>query len=119
MKIDRAAIHQKYGQRCSYCGCEISLKQMHVDHIVPVRRWLEIRGPGDFELNDIRNLNPSCGPCNRWKSTFMIEEFRSEIAEQVNRLRKYSAAFRMAERYEMIEAKEGEIFFWFEKYGKE
>ena len=37
MKIDRAKIWAKFGGKCAYCGCEISLKDMQIGHIKPKR----------------------------------------------------------------------------------
>jgi len=34
-KINRELVHSKFGGRCAYCGVEITIKQMQVDHIVP------------------------------------------------------------------------------------
>ena len=60
---------------CRYCGRRLSRKYLQVDHIVPVSRTkkggisrflLEIRGIRN--VNDIRNLAPSCGKCNRKKA---------------------------------------------------
>jgi 5-methylcytosine-specific restriction endonuclease McrA len=32
--MNRQQIHQKYNGHCAYCGCEITPKEMQVDHIV-------------------------------------------------------------------------------------
>lgn len=63
---------------CRYCHRLLSKKYMVIDHIVPVgqtkkssyaRSLLTIRGIQD--VNDIRNLAPSCSKCNRRKSDKM------------------------------------------------
>ena len=54
-------------------------------------------------------------PCNRWKSTFSREEFRAEMAAQVERLRRDSAAFRMAERHGLVAVTGSPVVFWFER----
>jgi 5-methylcytosine-specific restriction endonuclease McrA len=107
----RERVHQKYGGRCAYCGEEITIKQMHVDHLKPVWRGnhtvnRKFKGDGEIE-----NLMPSCRACNLWKSV------RSEIAAQVDRLRLRSANFRMAERYGLVNATGNQVIFWFEKIG--
>lgn len=106
MKIDREAVYAKYSGRCAYCGKEITMMQMQVDHIHP--RYLG-------GSNDIGNLNPACRVCNNWKLTFTIDQFRHEIAAQIERLRLRSANFRLAERYQLVEVPEREVVFWFEK----
>jgi hypothetical protein len=43
-----------------------------------------------------------------------VEDFRLEIAAQIGRLRKRSAPFRMAERYNLVKVTEIEVVFYFE-----
>ena len=33
-KTDRKKVLDKYGGHCAYCGCELTLKSMQIDHIV-------------------------------------------------------------------------------------
>ena len=111
----RKTVYQKYGGRCAYCGEEITLEQMQVDHIEPLHRG-RMQLPEEIErLTHIDNLNPACGPCNHRKRTHPLEEFREEIAEQVRRLRRDSNQFRLAERFGLVEAKETPVIFWFER----
>ena len=35
-KQQREAVFNKYGGRCAYCGCELTLRTMQVDHIKAV-----------------------------------------------------------------------------------
>ena len=37
-KAERQAVYDKMEGHCAYCGCEISLQTMRVDHIVPLRK---------------------------------------------------------------------------------
>jgi hypothetical protein len=60
-------------------------------------------------------LNPSCPRCNRWKSTWNIEQFREEIGLQVERLNKYSPSYRISKDYGLIEEKNITVKFYFEK----
>ncbi len=46
----REQVYQKYNGRCAYCGHEIAIKDMQVDHIIPKR----LGGADSFE-----NYNPS------------------------------------------------------------
>lgn len=77
---------------CRYCGKKISPSQMQVDHIVPVAavkkslyaRWLLGR-QGITNVNDIRNLAPSCRRCNRRKGTKMgIWLLRARLGKNPN-----------------------------------
>lgn len=119
----RKTVHQKYDGRCAYCGQEITLKQMQVDHVIPKRHYSEQHGClivkakkfTEYGLNDIRNLNPACRPCNNRKSACTLEEFREEISEQVRRLRRDSNQFRLAERFGLVEAIDKPVIFWFER----
>jgi 5-methylcytosine-specific restriction endonuclease McrA len=119
-KSDREKIKNMFGGKCAYCGKNLE-KTFHVDHVKPLLRgWNEewkhrsIRAGKD----EIDNLFPACPRCNRWKSTWTIEEFRHEIEEQVNRLRLRSAPFRLAEDYGLIMVVDTNkpIVFWFEEY---
>jgi 5-methylcytosine-specific restriction endonuclease McrA len=122
MKIDRESIHQKFGGHCSYCGKEITLKQMQVDHFIPVFRGWENGVLEGFGLKrgdeTIDNLFPSCARCNRWKSTWNIEQFRNEISLQIQRLNQRSNNYRMAKDFGLIEETNKSVLFFFETYTK-
>lgn len=126
-KKQREIVFKKYNGKCAYCGCDLQ-KGWHVDHVQAVRRndsdeSIErmnkirsvklVRGE-----NSIENYNPSCRQCNIWKSTYTIEQFRKEIAEQVKRLNDYSANYRNAKRYGLIEEKLAPVIFHFENVGQ-
>jgi 5-methylcytosine-specific restriction endonuclease McrA len=123
MKIDRKAVYGKYNGRCAYCGLVISIKEMQVDHAIPKFHHDPVSGClvvscrkfSDYGLNDFRNLMPSCRVCNSWKHTWTIDEFRHELEMQIERLRKYSASFRIVERYGLIREATKEIAFFFER----
>jgi 5-methylcytosine-specific restriction endonuclease McrA len=123
-KKERDIVYNKYDGKCAYCGCDLS-KGWHVDHINPIRRnetdyGIErinryratpiIRGE-----NVISNYNPACRQCNIWKSTYSIEQFRNEVSEQINRLNSYSANYRNAKRFGLVEEIIKPVVFYFEK----
>jgi 5-methylcytosine-specific restriction endonuclease McrA len=109
--MSRASIHKsikdkvkrRYDYHCAYCGCEPT--KLQVDHIIPV-----VMGGTD----DIENLIPSCAPCNNYKSSWTIEQFRTNLELQVERARKQSVNFRLAERFGLIEVINKPIKFYFE-----
>lgn len=122
----REQVYNKYQGHCAYCGEEILIKNMQVDHIFPKHKehWTthegmkhhpELYGEIPNHINELNNLNPSCRVCNLWKKTFDIKEFRYEISEQLNRLQKRSANFRLAKKYGLIEEHTTPVLFYFEK----
>ena len=126
MKINRQEVYNKCGGHCAYCGEEITIKEMQVDHIIPVSFFSDhirsnkrvpkflshLKG---IDVNHIDNLFPSCRVCNKWKSAFDLEFFRSELSEQVRRLNDYSSNYRIAKRYGLISEVNIPIVFYFEK----
>lgn len=106
MKIDRQAVWRKYGGRCAYCGKELDIKDMQVDHIVPKRLG---------EDNNFDNLNPSCRLCNHYKRATPLEIFRSwTLGDLASRFRKIYIV-RVAERYGIITINGFDGKFYFEK----
>lgn len=106
MKIDRHKVWLKYGGRCAYCGNEISIKDMQIDHIKPKRNG---------GTDDIDNLNPSCRLCNHYKRAESIDTFRNwKLAGLVERLRKVYI-FKVAERYGIIKVNGFDGKFYYEK----
>lgn len=124
-KQQREKIHSKYNGKCAYCGCEITIKQMQIDHIIPKREFLShvknrFRVPyflnhlTENDVNNDDNLNPACIVCNKWKSAHDLELFRSELFEQIKRLNSYSSNYRIAKKYDLVEEKLKPITFHFE-----
>ena len=37
-KEDRIKVWEKYGHHCAYCGREIKLEDMQIDHFIPKNR---------------------------------------------------------------------------------
>jgi 5-methylcytosine-specific restriction endonuclease McrA len=101
----KAAIHAKCGGRCAYCGVEITIEKMSIDHIHP-------RAAGGTD--ERANLNPSCRACNNFKSVWSLEEFRQHVAHQVERCRKYSVNYRTAERFGLVQVVRTDVVFYFE-----
>jgi len=119
MKINREQILLKYNGHCAYCGKVISMKQMQVDHIEPHWRTMTVQ---DAEKNsivkgshDISNLNPSCARCNKWKSTWTLEQFRDVIKTSLNRLERDTPNFRLAKDYGLLTINEKSVIFYFER----
>lgn len=136
-KKQRKIVFAKSGGRCWYCGCGLPDKGWHADHLKPVirsapmasakiknpfgevpeeiKKLLNNNGMEKPENDTIDNMVPACAACNLFKCVFSVEEFRTEIQQQVHRARKTSVNFRTAERFGMIETSDEPIRFWFEK----
>lgn len=125
MKLNRRQVYDKCNGHCAYCGISIAIKDMQVDHMIPQSNYLwhlknNFKIPpflAHLKLDDVNhadNLMPTCRSCNGFKSTLDLELFRSEVGEQINRLRRSKPTFRLAERFGLIECKPKEIVFYFE-----
>lgn len=125
MKINRQEVYDKYNGHCAYCGQEITIKEMQVDHIIPTSFFLNhiknnFRVPKflshlkEGDENHIDNLFPTCRVCNKWKSAHDLELFRKELSEQIRRLNDYSSNYRMAKRYGQLKETVTPIIFYFE-----
>lgn len=102
----RPEIHQKYGGRCGYCGREIDLKEMQVDHMVP---------KGMNGGNDIENLMPSCQQCNHYKRCNTVEGFRITMRDLHKRV-SLIYIHKVAVNFGMATIKPFDGKFYFEKY---
>lgn len=120
-KINRQEVLDKYNGHCAYCGCNLILKTMQVDHIWPkakfhffISRRYENREPCEFE--QIGNLNPACISCNKRKASMPIEKFRQQLARDVFMLKRDVPKFSTALRYGQIKETESPIKFYYENY---
>ncbi|PKM17454.1 MAG: HNH endonuclease [Gammaproteobacteria bacterium HGW-Gammaproteobacteria-15] len=115
-KKQREALKPMFGGRCAYCGCKLGSK-WHADHVEAIYRGYDtptgLMRPHNERLD---NYFPACVPCNLFKTTFSVDEFRMEISKQVERGRKSSVNFRTAERFGLIQEVQKPVVFWFEKY---
>lgn len=102
----REQVYQKYNGRCAYCGHEITLKEMQVDHIIPQRL-----GGAD----SLDNYNPSCRICNHYKRATRLETWRTVFLGELIKRIKQIYIVKVAERYGMITFHEWDNKFYFEK----
>lgn len=102
----RQLVLEKYNSRCAYCGFEIDLKTMQIDHIIPkIQKGSE----------DISNLNPACRSCNNWKTFHSVDFFKKELNAQIERLNLRSSNYRIAKRYGLIKETGKEVRFFYEQ----
>lgn len=124
----RLEVYNKYQGHCAYCGREIKLQEMQVDHIVPLA--YSIYGPrekaekvcqmfDDESINSIKNLMPACRACNFYKGINDIERFRERIKSELEHTCRQSFQTRLAMQYGMIKYVSWEGVFYFEKIEKE
>lgn len=117
-KIDRQAVYDKAQGKCGYCGCDLTLKTMQVDHIRPqayfaTRPWTGSKP--DYNVHDPQNLMAACRRCNKWKSVLSVDQFRHEIIMQVERLNRDSANYRLAKDFGLIDETSRGVYFYFER----
>jgi 5-methylcytosine-specific restriction endonuclease McrA len=119
VKIDRQQVYDKCDGHCAYCGVEITLKQMQVDHIQPHWHTFTEQQASQSKIvkgsHDLDNLNPSCARCNKWKSTYSVENFRKVVETSLERLERDTPNFRLARDYGLIKVIEKPVIFYFER----
>lgn len=108
-KDDRLEIYKKTDGHCAYCGIEIEVKDMQIDHVFPLRRG---------GLDEKENMLPACRSCNHYKSTLLLEDFRSEITKWHERLLRDNVTYKNAIRFGVVATTPKEIVFHFEKIGR-
>lgn len=113
-KRTRQLVYNKYNGRCAYCGCELKLSEMQVDHIMPKRRGHKSTDAG---TDNIENLYPSCHICNYYKGMGTPEDLRKRLKALIPMARR-PVVFRLAEKYGIVEVKEWDGKFYFEKMEK-
>ena len=59
-KPQRVVVLTFFGNRCCYCGLELTPESMGEDHLVPMNKE-------SLGLHAWGNIVPSCGPCNDQK----------------------------------------------------
>lgn len=114
----RKEVYDKYDGHCAYCGCELEMKDMQVDHILSVCVNHFRKEKTSEEMNEIDNLMPSCRQCNYYKDTYTIDGFRERLKTLMSRV-KLPFIYRLAEKYGMVKELEWDGEFYFEKIEKE
>ena len=105
-KNDRQLVYDKLNGHCAYCGCEIDIQQMQVDHVVPLRKGGE---------DSLSNMLPACRSCNHYKSTLTVEQFRQMIEKMPSTLMRDSVTYKNAVRFGIVIPNPHKIHFFFEQ----
>lgn len=108
----REEVYKKYDGHCAYCGCELEMKDMQVDHVFSQMRSRISKQEVD---NSIENLNPSCRQCNYYKGGSGIEGFRKKIAKDLSHTCIDSFVAKLAMKYGMLTYNGWDKKFYFEK----
>lgn len=91
----RMRIHSRDNERCVYCGIELSLDEMTIDHVVPVTTLLNSNAPNigqpkkgkkrhRGELRDYNNMVCCCKSCNNLKNHSTLDGFRQTMQRRNN-----------------------------------
>ncbi len=110
-KAVRQQVYDKYDGHCAYCGRKIEMREMQVDHIVPiayscygpreqadkVRKMVE-----NVNINSNDFLMPACRACNFYKGINDIERFRNRIKSELDHTGRQSFQTRLAMQYGII-----------------
>ena len=113
-KADRQLVFEKTDGHCAYCGVKLK-KGWHLDHVKPIWRDNPTVNEGIRGTDTVDNAFATCPRCNRWKTVHSLERFREEIGMQVERLRRDSAPFRLAEDFvQVLEMSRKPVVFYFE-----
>ena len=100
----RREVYEMYGGHCAYCGREIDIKEMQVDHVQSVYLG------GKDERS---NYRPACRSCNFYKSTMSVDGLREQLGLIAGRLEKLFI-FRLALAYGLIQLTGRPVKFYFE-----
>lgn len=112
----REIVYAKYKGHCAYCGCELEMKDMQIDHIVPKCRNYE-RWAKEIGTDDIDNLNPSCRMCNYYKRMDSLEVFREGLTDMLMRNVRRPFDYRLAVKYGLVKEDVKKVKFYFESQG--
>jgi 5-methylcytosine-specific restriction endonuclease McrA len=126
-KAQRAALREKFGGLCAYCGQPLG-DLWHADHFEPVERKLEhVRGKGFVPTGElyhpqndtVANLMPSCPPCNIDKHAMSLENWRVKLSRALEVLANNQPTYRHARRFGLLIETPKPVVFYFEKFAKE
>ena len=115
-KETRKTVYDSCGGHCAYCGEEINIRDMQVDHVIPFDMAEAYEAIG-YDLNCADNLLPACRSCNHYKSTYTVEKFRAAIERYNDVLIRDSVTFRNAVRFGQVIQNKTPVVFYFERIG--
>lgn len=112
-KQERLQVYEKCNGHCAYCGCELPLMDMQVDHVIPLALI------NDDKSETFLNYLPACRSCNYYKSAMSLEKFRRMIERMPDVLMRDSVTYKNAVRFGLVTPTPHKVEFYFEKLGIE
>lgn len=106
IRKERQQVYEKYSGHCVYCGKEVDIKDIQVDHMIPIR----LDGK-----DDISNYMPACRRCNHYKRGNSLEGFRKMIEAILGKLERDSYIYKVGVDYSLVKPAPHKIVFYFEK----
>lgn len=100
----KSKVFKKFKGKCAYCGNDITIGNMTIDHINPKSNG------GSLALH---NCFPACLRCNSIKADGTVEEMRNKIIYSMNEIMS-NKHFQMARKYKLVSIESKEIKFYFE-----
>jgi len=114
-KAERLVVYNKMDGHCAYCGTEITLRQMQVDHLIPMEFYEAYMALGQ-DLDQLDNFLPACRSCNNYKHTLTLEKFRDALERMPDVLIRDSVTYRNAVRFGLVTPTPHPVVFYFEKH---
>ncbi len=118
-KTTRIILLKKFDCKCAYCGDELSIDTLHIDHIIPLRRTKYPRFSDPDQIkgeNTLENCNPACLTCNCSKSYYDLEEWRGKMYEDYDRIGVAFPRYKILKKLGLIVETYNPIVFYFEKH---
>lgn len=122
-KQTRKLVYAKYKGRCAYCGKEITVNQMQIDHLIPLRRNTTQEEIDRFNRNNVEhiekgtnelsNLMPACSSCNAAKGEMTVNKFRQTIQQCAKSIMK-GVESKLSVAYGLVEYHPHPVKFYFE-----
>ena len=111
-KKTRELVLNKFGGKCAYCGCDLTLRTMQVDHIKAVYTSSLDNDGVETQDDSLDNLNPSCRQCNFYKGTLDIEQFRKKIMTTLYETCQNTFQAKLAKKLGMLTVKQFDKFYF-------
>ena len=113
-KAERQEVYEKCRGHCAYCGKEISISEMNVDHLIPMEFYYAYYAVG-IDIDAMHNFMPACRSCNNYKSSMTLERFRKAAERWPEVLMRDSVTYRNAVRFGMVKPTPHPVVFYFEQ----
>lgn len=117
-KDERRAVYEKYDRHCAYCGKQMAISDMQVDHLIPMQFYEAYLKKG-VDIDTMDNYMPACRSCNHYKDTMTLDKFRAAIEKMPAVLMRDNVTYRNAVRFGLVTPNPHTIKFYFERLEEE